>query len=106
MSLRSSSTQANSHFSTSCSNESPPKSLQNLDDCEDDPYKDLEYEDFIEFLPIKISTLKIHKVTWDHFPAIPSDRSVWKAHCFWTVGYTYDINMRKMKKSNNIRYRL
>lgn len=66
----------------------------------------VSYNDFLTFLPISINGMRVKRITWDMFSAEPNIFSGWKAHCYWTVGYTFDINMRKMKKSNNIRYRL
>ncbi|CAK91824.1 unnamed protein product (macronuclear) [Paramecium tetraurelia] len=109
-----------SNNSTCCSNSntsSPPQSCSKLeDDCVDispvskntseDPLNYFNYEDFNSILPITINGVKILKVDWSYFSAPPNNLSRWKAHCFWTVGYTFDINMKKMKKSSNIKYRL
>ena len=52
---------------------------------------------------MKIGTLTIKLLTWDDFKSEPIPNSQWKAHTYWCVGYTFDIKMRKMKKSNNIK---
>ncbi|CAD8125361.1 unnamed protein product [Paramecium sonneborni] len=106
--------------STCCSNSctsSPPQSCSKLDEdniesvlvCKNtsqDPLSYFNYDDFNGVLPVTINGIKILKIDWSYFTASPNMQSPWKAHCFWTVGYTFDINMRKMKRSQNIKYRL
>ncbi|CAD8179024.1 unnamed protein product [Paramecium octaurelia] len=106
--------------STCCSNSctsSPPQSCSKLDEdnvenllvsknTSQDPLSCFNYDDFKGVLPVTINGIKILKIDWSYFTATPNMQSPWKAHCYWTVGYTFDINMRKMKRSQNIRYRL
>lgn len=66
--------------------------------------KEYTFEDFKAIMATPIKGFKIKELTWEHFQASPEADSQWKAHTNWSVGYTYEINMRKLKKSNNIRY--
>jgi lipopolysaccharide biosynthesis protein len=53
---------------------------------------------------MQIKNFRILKLSWDNFPAAPDPSSIWKAHTYWNLGYTYDISLRKMKRNNNIRF--
>ena len=63
-----------------------------------DPLGYLSYNDFDTLLPLTINGMRIQKVSLDYFCAKPNLNSGWKAHCYWTVGYNYEINMNKMKR--------
>ncbi|CAD8074299.1 unnamed protein product [Paramecium primaurelia] len=71
-----------------------------------DPLICFNYDDFKGVLPVTINGIKFLKIDWSYFIASPNISSQQKAHCFWTVGYKFDINMKKMKRSQNIKYRL
>lgn len=62
------------------------------------------FDDFKSILPLQIHNFTIKQVSWDDFTACSDANSQWKAHTFWCIGYTYDIKMRKMKRSSNIRF--
>ncbi|CAD8172820.1 unnamed protein product [Paramecium pentaurelia] len=109
-----------SNYSTCCSNScttSQPQSCSKFEEenienilvyknTQQDPLSCFNYDDFKGVLPVTINGIKILKIDWGYFIASPNISSQWKAHCFWTVGYTFDINMKKMKRSQNIKYRL